>query len=196
MQFSSRLAVSCPVRVHRFRCKNIDRSCHTNGRSRAGDEARSRAVGQIGLGAGRCGRWRPAHGSSCRAEAEHRWQRPMEGWRPGHAARRPGGRQAGPQGSQLRSTAPVAGLYLTATVHRAMGPRADTSTRRAHAAPRRFKELAREILCWSSTYVEPEPRSHTRTLLGYAKSSLLSLATTTGASIASASSASTAGASF
>jgi hypothetical protein len=111
-------------------------------------------------------------------------------------AQRRARRQAGPQGSQLRSTAPVAGLYLTATVHRAMGPRADTSTRRAHAAPRRFKELAREILCWSSTYVEPEPRSHTHTLLGYAKSSLLSLATTTGASIASASSASTAGASF
>lgn len=150
-------------------------------------------MGRIGLGDGRRGRWRPAHGSSCRAVAEHalgRWRRPMPGWRPCHAARRAGG-WAGRQGSQLRSTAPVAGLYLTATVHRAMGPPADTSTRRAHAAPRRFKELAREILCWSSsTYYTCPGATHTHILLlGYypvAKSPLLLVATTTTkASIAS-----------
>lgn len=106
---SARCVMPRAVRVHRFRCKNIDRSCHTNGRSRAGDEARSRAVGQIGLGAGRCGRWRPAHGSSCRAEAEHRWQRPMEGWRPGHAARRAGCWSAAP----CAQTGRAAGVAVT-----------------------------------------------------------------------------------
>ena len=113
MQFSSRLAVSCPVRVHRFRCINIDRSCQTNGRSRAGDEARSRAVGRIGLGAGRCGRWRPAHGSSCRAEAEHalgRWRRPTEAGGPGMPR---GALEAGEQRRAHRQAGRAAGVAVT-----------------------------------------------------------------------------------
>lgn len=141
-----------------------------------------------------------AHGSSCRCRAEGRALWPLAtangaregraGGRACRAARWSAGR-AGWQAGRQRVAVTQHGACRRFVSYRNRAPEpwglARTQVLAAHMPlPRRFKELAREILCWSSTsprWPEP-PHTHTQTRVlppppSPGRSPLLSLATST-----------------